>query len=171
MLRGEPRHGYQIKARLLDLGYARVSFGTLYPALRRLEKRGLIEALRQSGRRKAYRLTDSGAVELDRILNSAEDDEDRSFNMKLAFFSYLEPPARLRALKRRRRQLGERLRTNQDAIQRSVSEGRDDHYTIALLRHNVTTTEADIEWLDRLIAFARTEQTATVPKTLRGEAK
>ncbi len=58
-----------------------------------------------------------------------------------------------------------------DAIQRSISEGQDDHYTIALLRHNITTTEADIEWLDQLIAFARTEQTATVPKTLRGEAK
>jgi DNA-binding PadR family transcriptional regulator len=171
MLREEARHGYEIKARLLDLGYARVSFGTLYPALRRLEKRGLIEALRQTGRRKAYRLTDGGAVELDRILNSADDDEDRSFNMRLAFFRYLEPAARLRTLKRRRRQLVERLRSSQGAIQRSISEGHDDHYTTALLRHNITTTEADIEWLDQLIGFARTEQITTVPRTLRGDAE
>jgi DNA-binding PadR family transcriptional regulator len=96
LLRKRPRHGYELKARLLELGFARVSFGSLYPALRRLEKRGFVEALRQSGRRKAYRLTDSGIGELARILDSAEDDEDRRFNMRLAFFQYLEPAARLR---------------------------------------------------------------------------
>jgi DNA-binding PadR family transcriptional regulator len=168
LLRKQPRHGYELKARLLELGFSRVSFGTLYPALRRLEKKGLIEALRQSGRRKAYRLTGSGREEFARILGSVDDEEDRRFNLRLAFFQYLEPAARLRTLKRRRKQLVGRLRTAQEALQRSITEGQDDHYTAALLRHNIGTTEADIEWLDQLIAYARTEQETEVPRTLIG---
>lgn len=170
LLRKQPRHGYELKARLVELGFARVSFGSLYPALRRLEKRGFIEALRQSGRRKAYRLTETGAVELDRILDSAEDDEDRRFNMKLAFFQYLEPVARLRSLKRRRNYLVGRLRNAQTALQHEITEASGDHYTAALLQHNVESTESDIAWLDRLIAYARTEQVTEVPRTLPGGA-
>jgi len=168
LLRKHPRHGYELKARLLELGFSRVSFGTLYPALRRLEKRGFIEALRQTGRRKAYKLTDTGTAELVRILDSVDDDEDRRFNMRLAFFQYLEPAARLRTLKRRRNQMTARLRTAQAALQRSMTEDQVDHYTAALLRHNIGTTEADIDWLDQLIAFARTEQKAEVPRPLVG---
>jgi len=168
LLRRRPRHGYELKARLGELGFSKLSFGTLYPALRRLENRGLIEALRQSGRRKAYKLTPSGAEEFARILGSSDDEEDRRFNMRLAFFEYLEPNARLRTLKRRRNQLVARLRTGQAALHRSISEGQDDHYTAALLRHNIGTTEADIEWLDQLIAFARTEQEREVPRPLTG---
>ena len=70
LLRKRPRHGYELKARLVALGFSRVSFGTLYPALRRLEKKGFIEALRQSGRRKAYRLTTAGQEEFARILDA-----------------------------------------------------------------------------------------------------
>lgn len=168
LLHERPRHGYELKTRLLDLGFSRVSFGTLYPALRRLEKRGFIEALRQTGRRKAYRLTRQGETELTRIMNSADQDEDRNFNMRLAFFRHLDPATRLRTLKRRRRRLIERLRTAQEAMARSIEDGHDDPYSSALLRHNIQTTEADIEWLDQLIAYARTEQETTIPRTLGG---
>lgn len=168
LLRKRSRHGYELKSRLVELGFARVSFGSLYPALRRLEKRGHIEALRQAGRRKAYRLTETGEQELARILDSAEDDEDRRFNMRLAFFQYLEPTARLRSLKRRRNYLVGRLKSAQSAFQHELADGPVDHYTAALLQHNIETTEADIGWLDQLIAYARTEQVTEVPRTLTG---
>lgn len=168
LLRKRPRHGYELKARLGALGFSRVSFGTLYPALRRLEKRGFIEALRQSERRKAYRLTAAGRDELARILDSSDDDEDRRFNMRLAFFQYLEPAARLRSLKRRRNHLVSRLKTAHSALQQEVAEGSTDHYTAALLQHNIESTESDIAWLDQLIAYARTEQATEVPRTLTG---
>ena len=166
LLRRRPRHGYELKARLIELGFARVSFGSLYPALRRLEKRGVIEALRQSGRRKAYKLTEAGVQEMTRILDSATDDEDRRFNMRLAFFQYLEPAARLRTLKRRRTHLVGRLRNAQAAIDQSMADEPVDHYAAALLQHNIEITESDIAWLDRLIAYARTEQVAEVPRPL-----
>ncbi len=168
LLRKRPRHGYELKARLTELGFLRVSFGSLYPALRRLEKREFIEALRQSGRRKAYRLTETGEQELARILDSGDDDEDRRFNMRLALFEYLEPVARLRSLKRRRSHLVIRLKNAQGALQHTKAEGPIDHYTAALLQHNIGTTESDIAWLDQLIAYARTEQVAEVPRTLTG---
>jgi hypothetical protein len=40
-----PRHGYELKHALGELGFWKVSFGSLYPALRRLEKRGAIGAI------------------------------------------------------------------------------------------------------------------------------
>jgi len=168
LLRKRPRHGYELRARLTELGFMRVSFGSLYPALRRLEKRGLIEALRQSGRRKSYRLTRSGIEELARILDTSDDDEDRWFNMRLAFFEYLDPPTRLRALKRRRNNQVARLKTAQRAFRQATTERSLDHYTAALMQHNIGTTEADIGWLDQLIAYARTEQAVEVPRTLTG---
>ena len=168
LLRRRPRHGYELKTRLLELGFARVSFGSLYPGVRRLEKRGYIEAMRQSGRRKAYRLTEAGQLEFARILDSADEDEDRRFNMRLAFFEYLDPAARLRSLKQRRNQLVARLKNAQQAQESAAAEGPADHYTAALLQHNIWTTEADIGWLDQLIAYARTEQKREVPRTLPG---
>lgn len=166
LLRKRPRHGYELKARLVELGFVRVSFGSLYPALRRLEKRGLIEALRQSGRRKAYRLTEAGEQELARTLVSVDDDDERHFNLRLAFFQYLDPATRLRSLKRRRNHLVARLRTAQNALDNVKADGPIDHYTTALLHHNVAITESDIAWLDQLIAYARTEQERESPRPL-----
>ncbi len=47
LLKEQPLHGYELKKRLGDqLGFlSGVSFGSLYPALRRLEKAGAIEAM------------------------------------------------------------------------------------------------------------------------------
>ena len=41
-------------------------------------------------------------AELAATLDSVDDEEDRRFNIRLAFFEYLEPAARLRSLKQRR---------------------------------------------------------------------
>ena len=156
LLRDGPRHGYDLKKHLGTLGFLRVSFGSLYPALRRLERRGMIEALRASGRRKDYRITDEGRGELDRLLKLEPEttEEDRRFSVRLAFFRYLEPALRVRSLNRRRRQLVERLRDAQQALRQSDSVLRD-RYTLALMRRAVVNTQADIVWLDELIAAER----------------
>ena len=165
LLRTRPRHGYELRTHLASLGLTRLSFGTLYPALRRLEKKGFIEALRQSDRRKVYQLTDTGKSELVRALDSTDDD-GRDFVMKVAFFRYLEPATRLRILKQRRKQLAKQLAPARDALQGSIREGKDDHYTSSLLWHNSQTIETEIEWVDQLIAYARTEQEIVAPRSL-----
>lgn len=66
-----PLHGYAIAQRLLQTSrdVVQVQQGTLYPALHRLEKRGLLTAewkLSDTGREaKFYRLTRKGRSELD----------------------------------------------------------------------------------------------------------
>ncbi|WP_412747323.1 PadR family transcriptional regulator [Krasilnikovia sp. MM14-A1004] len=58
------KHGYAITADIADeVGFA-LGPGTLYAALSRLEKGGLIEGLPTDGRRRPYRLTAAGAAEL-----------------------------------------------------------------------------------------------------------
>ena len=55
-----PLHGYELKRVLADSehGFWTVSFGSLYPALRRLEKKGFVSVGTDGGpRRKVYQLT------------------------------------------------------------------------------------------------------------------
>lgn len=71
LLLGErPDHGYDLATRLRALHVAEGDPGTVYRALRQLERQGLIESswdLSDSGpARRTYRLTAAGCVELDR---------------------------------------------------------------------------------------------------------
>ena len=65
-----PKHGYAMIAESRDLGVG-LGLGTLYGALNRLERLGLIEPLPAEDRRRPYRLTPAGAAfhraELERL--------------------------------------------------------------------------------------------------------
>jgi len=86
-LRGGPAHGYAIaqKLRLLSKGTFDVPEGTIYPALHRLERDGLIasQELEVSGRRRrVYKLTPKGR----RSLASKQKEWDRLFRGMRAVF-------------------------------------------------------------------------------------
>jgi DNA-binding PadR family transcriptional regulator len=57
-----PKHGYAIMSDVEEMSGSPLGPGTLYGALARLEKRGLIEALEPEDRRRPYRLTGLGAT-------------------------------------------------------------------------------------------------------------
>ncbi len=59
-----PKHGYAIMADVEGISGSPLGPGTLYGALSRLERRGLIEALEPEERRRPYRLTSLGATTL-----------------------------------------------------------------------------------------------------------
>jgi DNA-binding PadR family transcriptional regulator len=59
-----PRHGYGIIIDAEALCGVRMGPGTLYGAIARLERLGLIEPLAAEDRRRPYRLTDAGASAL-----------------------------------------------------------------------------------------------------------
>jgi DNA-binding PadR family transcriptional regulator len=59
-----PKHGYAIMTDVEAISGAPLGPGTLYGALARLEKRGMIEALEPVDRRRPYRLTALGATTL-----------------------------------------------------------------------------------------------------------
>ncbi|HEY7738221.1 MAG TPA: PadR family transcriptional regulator [Candidatus Limnocylindria bacterium] len=69
-----PKHGYAIMQEAELISGQPLGPGTLYAALARLERRGLIEALPAEERRRPYRLTAHGATTLQAHL-----DQLRSF--------------------------------------------------------------------------------------------
>src|SRR4029079_12970030 len=120
---------------------------------------------RTGGRsRKVYGITEHGE-ELFASLLAAETtsgDDERSFNLKLAFARYLPPDARLGLLERRRAQLVERLAR----ARTSVRAGRErlDAYASALMERSTEATEHDISWLDRLIANEKKQPKRGAPR-------
>ncbi len=71
-LSGGPKHGYEIMTDVEAISGSPMGPGTLYGALARLEKRGLIEALEPDDRRRPYRLTGLGATTLQAQLDSLQ---------------------------------------------------------------------------------------------------
>jgi DNA-binding PadR family transcriptional regulator len=167
LLKERPMHGYQLSRELGDSlgGLWRVSYGSLYPTLRRLERDAAIESeagdVRGARRKKVYRITEKGEqIFLDLLQETPQDTqtEDARFRMRLAFFRYLSPETRIRLLERRRQALKERLST----IAESLRSGRGgDDYGRALIEHNRSVTESDITWLEQLITAERTKNAPT----------
>jgi DNA-binding PadR family transcriptional regulator len=175
-LKDQPAHGYELKKRLGEtLGFAwGVSYGSLYPALRRLEKAGAITAatdtapvkavpatgsiggetaaarLRRMTKptrrtRKSYRITDRGEALFIELMTANDNDDDRTFALKLAYCRHLDAPARLALLETRRLTLADRLG-------RSAKAGQLDRYMRSLVEHRTKSVEADLAWVDELIA-------------------
>jgi DNA-binding PadR family transcriptional regulator len=160
LLKERPMHGYQLSQELGDSlgGFWRVSYGSLYPTLRRLERAAAVESVpaddvKASRRRKTvYRITEKGEQLFLELLQETPHDtqtEDTRFRVRLAFFRYLPPETRLRLLERRRASLQDRLSTITDSLH--TTRERVDDYTLALMEHGRNATETDIAWLDGLI--------------------
>jgi DNA-binding PadR family transcriptional regulator len=182
LLKERSMHGYQLSKRLTDAlgGFWRVSYGSLYPTLKRLEREGAVEQVFDEvavGRRKnVYRITDRGEALFLELLEEVGHDtstEDNRFRVRLAFFKYLAPDARIRQLERRRAHLQERLSTIDASL--ATAGGPSDTYTLSLMQHGRETTQQDIAWLDGLIAAERrqvatTTSTTGTPKRREGRA-
>ena len=65
-LADEPKHGYAITQDVAQTMGVRLTAGTLYAVISRLEGDGLIEPLEAEGRRRPYRITAAGAQALAR---------------------------------------------------------------------------------------------------------
>lgn len=63
-LSGGPKHGYAIMQDVAETMGVRLTAGTLYAVIARLEARGLIEPTQAEDRRRPYRLTAAGATAL-----------------------------------------------------------------------------------------------------------
>jgi DNA-binding PadR family transcriptional regulator len=59
-----PKHGYALIKDIEDFAGATLGAGTLYGALAKLERAGLVEALPASDRRRPYQITVAGREEL-----------------------------------------------------------------------------------------------------------
>jgi DNA-binding PadR family transcriptional regulator len=174
LLKEQAMHGYQLKKRLADtLGsFWQVSYGSLYPALKRLQRQEAVEMIfpkEEVGRRKnVYRISPKGEELFAEMLERAGADasEDNGFSVRLAFFQYLKPETRIRLLERRRSYLEGRGSDLQRSL--AVYKERIDGYTLSLMNHQLATTETDIRWLNDLIqAEQRQVRRARAPRAAR----
>jgi DNA-binding PadR family transcriptional regulator len=180
-------HGYELKKRLREvLGpLSTVSFGSLYPALARLESQGAVNAVDagsgplttmpmtgsfageaaafRAARRKATRGPRNKKVygitgEGRRQLAARiadPADDEKTFAVKLAFCRWCPPQDRLSLLQRRRDALAARLGERRTAA--GATTERIDRYVRSLLEHDTERTANDIAWLDRLIDLETAE--------------
>jgi DNA-binding PadR family transcriptional regulator len=169
LLKEQAMHGYQLRKRLADtLGsFWQVSYGSLYPALKRLQREEAVEMIfpkDQVGRRKnVYRITEKGEALFAELLDGAgqQASDDSGFSVRFAFFQYLKPETRIRLLERRRLFLEGRFSHLKESVQR-LKEGIDS-YTLSLMNHELATTETDIRWLDDLIQAEQKQRQAPEP--------
>lgn len=181
LLKDQPLHGYELKKRLAeDLGVAgAVSFGSLYPALRRLEKTGAITAAEAEATgatripmtgslageaaaarrrhrpvasrriRKAYRLTARGEQLFDELLTA---DAAGGADDERTFALRLVFARYLDPAARLR--LLERRRAELserlDTARRSRGTAID-RYARSLAEHRVRSVELDLAWVEQLI--------------------
>jgi DNA-binding PadR family transcriptional regulator len=167
LLHESPLHGYELRKRLnLLLGWGRLlSYGSLYPALKRLLRAGWITEVTAVSpgvsrrQRIVYQITPAGRQFFGQEITDTGPAawEDDSFNTRFAFFSRTDADVRLRVLEGRLSRLQERLDRAQHAA------GGDDRYLSELRRHSIESVEREVRWLTDLINAERSGERAVRP--------
>ena len=162
LLHETPMHGYELRKRLnLMLGWGRVlSYGSLYPALKKMLRGNLIEestptATLSRRPRIVYQLTEAGNAEFQRLMAEVGPTawEDDNFDIRFAFFGRTDMEIRLRVLEGRRSRLQERLERVQKEL--AMTQQEVDRYAAELQRHGVESVEREVRWLSELINAER----------------
>ena len=198
LLMDRDHHGYEIRTHLKErLGLAgSTSFGSIYPAINRLEREGLIEAVASEGRlgafstgslsgeraslrssrpsgglgrrgRKSYRITDEGRKEFaERLADPATIEDARSFSLRLALFRFCTPTVRVLLLESRRVSLMTRLRE----IRGDASNNELDTYARSVMDHAAKAVELDLAWIEEILAQEKSAGTSSA-SNIATEAK
>jgi DNA-binding PadR family transcriptional regulator len=181
LLQQSPMHGYELRKELAQIlgGLRSISFGSLYPALKRLHAAGLIatedpdpgallpaDAPPLTGRRGkvVYRITAEGKERFQELVSQTGPeayDDGRLFGVHLAFFRHTAADARLRILEGRRRTV-ERQR---EGLRSSLARTRErlDRYTLELQRHGLESVDREVRWLSELIDSERRSSPGILP--------
>jgi len=179
LLHETPMHGYELRKDLNILlgSFRALSYGSLYPCLKRLEASGLIKGSSGndsprphalSGRRAriVYQLTAAGKEHFNDVAAHAGPTtwEDEGFGVRFAFFARTDSDTRLRILEGRRTRLTERL----ESVRQSMARTRErmDEYTLELQRHGLEQVEREVQWLEGLIVSERSRSAGAPTKEI-----
>lgn len=174
LLHQSPVHGYELRKELTALlgGRRGISYGSLYPALKRMQAAGLIssdeptpraelpaDAPALTGRRGkvVYALTPAGEERFAELVATAGPetwDDERLFGVHLAFFRHTAADVRLRVLEGRRRSLERQHDRLTESLRRT--QARLDRYGLALQKHGLDAVDREVRWLTALIDDERT---------------
>ena len=177
LLQESPMHGYELRKELATkLGTIRaaISYGTLYPTLKRLQAAGwigeaeaadseIIPPLTSKRGRVVYKITAEGKERFAELLAQVgpETYDDAGFGVHFAFFSRTDRATRLRILEGRRRRIEERREGLREILARASD--RLDAYTLELQRHGLDACEREVRWLEELIINERSGRTPSSP--------
>jgi DNA-binding PadR family transcriptional regulator len=177
ILHESPMHGYELRKQLatkLGAFRAAISYGSLYPTLRRLQAAGWItegepgpdaaacppEIPPMTSRRGrvVYKITAEGKERFQELLaeSGPETFDDPGFGVHFAFFARTDQQTRIRILEGRRRRVEERREGLREVLARAAE--RLDAYTLELQRHGMEACEREVRWLEELIATERSGQ-------------
>ena len=167
LLHESPLHGYELRKRLnLLLGWSRLlSYGSLYPALKKMLRAGWITdevaptaAVRRT--RITYMITPAGREHFSSQMTESGPAawEDDNFEFRFVFFSRTDHDVRLRILEGRRSRLQERL----DRVR--ATHGGSDRYAAELHRHSIESVERELRWLNGLIESSARRTTGADPR-------
>lgn len=157
LLAESPRYGYEIKRRFEGaLGNAwSLSYGQLYPTLRRLAELGLVTKKTEPGKKAAdkniYSITEKGRRRMEewllKPLRSAYRVKDE-FTLRFLFFRTLAPEQVREFLR------GQRTRTveQKEVLERTLLSlrGGMEYYLQAIIRKGIIHLEAELRWLDEV---------------------
>jgi DNA-binding PadR family transcriptional regulator len=181
ILHESPMHGYELRKQLatkLGAFRAAISYGSLYPTLRRLQAANWItegaaaesetavtEVPPMTSRRGrvVYKITAEGKERFQELLaqTGPETYDDPAFGVHFAFFARTDQQTRIRILEGRRRRVEERREGLRDVLARAAE--RFDAYTLELQRHGLDACEREVRWLEELIATERSGRTPGTP--------
>jgi DNA-binding PadR family transcriptional regulator len=192
LLQDHDLHGYELRKRLTALVGLRgaISFGSLYPAIARLEADEAVKAVEaeparaipltgslsgeasaflarrrgaagRGGRaRKVYGITEHGREVLVELLEDPHTDE-KAFPLKVALCAALPPARRLELFERRRAALASQL-ADENTRRRRAGDSAN-RYLRSLREHDTQTIQNEIAWLDSLIGVERDNLRADGP--------
>lgn len=168
-----PEHGYQIAKIASDMigPWAKISLGTLYPLLAKLEQSGFIKKLdegqeattRQRGRkpsRTTYEITPAGRMRFHQLMIdtiSNPGDYQRQFRLKVLYLDFLQPDERLHILNHYitycetlvlylRSEMRDLLQVASDPAQMHKFSPHFRAISARLMRHQAEQWEGEIVW-------------------------
>ena len=167
LLANGPLHGYELRKRSLTImgPFRALSFGSLYPLLKRMADGGLIGVIESNVSSKtnksrrtriAYQITKLGLQRFQELTETLDATEDEAFGVHFAFFGPTSHSNRVRILEARRRRLREKADLLRHELERSPIGL--DKYFIEWRRHSLDSAEREIVWLDEMIKAERKSQ-------------
>ena len=170
LLSHEPMTGYEIKRRVTTTisFFWEVGYGQIYPALRQLQKDGLVTMkteARENRPRKVYTITESGRTELKNWLHipAIRESERHEILLKLFFGSQIPVQANLQniaSFRKRSAAVLETLTAFEENL-RPITSNPDHLYYLLTVRFGEYLYKAYLDWVD--------EATATLQKFTSGE--
>ena len=151
-------HGYEIKRQLEEWAvgeYARISYGSIYYNLEKMEKEGLVasKSVKNSRRpeRRLYTITEKGKEELMKLLRKNYFETERpyySFDVGVCLMPLMPREEVLKALAKRI-QVAERY-IKELSEEKAELKGKAPFFILAIIDHYLLHLRAEKKWLEDL---------------------